>query len=255
MVAAQDETVSRLKDDDIDKHELVQRLDELLEQYLHTVDAYQQAQQKLASHLSAVSDPIRTTPETRAKLTKTCPKGYIALAHANFNNASGTRYGQDFYDDRMSASRQMYVRTSHRTSLYDSPELQNSMIRPFHEFSVDVFAPLDPPNKEADQPKEKDQRGTRTHSSTVPAGFETATAPKDQAVEPGIENVLEPNHVVTRRDPIRWFGILVPSALRSAQSNFVSAVDGPLPQIATLSKDLRQQEIEIGRLRKQLKKI
>jgi hypothetical protein len=57
------------------------------------------------------------------------------------------------------------------------------------------------------------------------------------------------------RDPIRWFGILVPPALRSAQWSFVSAVEGSVPHLATVTRDLRNQEIEIGRVRKQLKKL
>ena len=56
-------------------------------------------------------------------------------------------------------------------------------------------------------------------------------------------------------DPLRWFGILVPPALRTAQTTFTSAVEGPIPQLATIARDLRTQEIEIGRVRKQLKKL
>lgn len=57
------------------------------------------------------------------------------------------------------------------------------------------------------------------------------------------------------RDPLRWFGILVPSALRSAQSTFVSAVDGAIPELATLGESLRKQEIAIQRLRKKIRKL
>lgn len=39
-----------------EKDELVNRLDELLERYLHTLDAYQKAQQQLTKYLSSVSD-------------------------------------------------------------------------------------------------------------------------------------------------------------------------------------------------------
>lgn len=56
-------------------------------------------------------------------------------------------------------------------------------------------------------------------------------------------------------DPLRWFGILVPAALRSAQSSFVSAVQGPIPELATLIRDLRRQEADIARLRKQIRKL
>jgi hypothetical protein len=55
-------------------------------------------------------------------------------------------------------------------------------------------------------------------------------------------------------DPLRWFGILVPPALRSAQSSFVGAVEGSMPRLSNIARDLRNQEIEIGRMRKQIKK-
>lgn len=56
-------------------------------------------------------------------------------------------------------------------------------------------------------------------------------------------------------DPIRWFGILVPGALRSAQASFVCAVEGPIPRLSTLAADLRKQEVEIARLRKQIRRL
>lgn len=56
-------------------------------------------------------------------------------------------------------------------------------------------------------------------------------------------------------DPLRWFGILVPPALRSAQSSFAGAVEGSVPRLVTIARDLRSQEIEIGRVRKQIKKL
>jgi hypothetical protein len=56
-------------------------------------------------------------------------------------------------------------------------------------------------------------------------------------------------------DPIRWFGILVPPALRSAQASFLASVKGPIPQLSTLASELRGAEVDIGRLRKQIKKL
>lgn len=56
-------------------------------------------------------------------------------------------------------------------------------------------------------------------------------------------------------DPLRWFGILVPPALRTAQATFITAVEGPVARVATLAMDLRCQEVEIGRVRKQIKKL
>jgi hypothetical protein len=56
-------------------------------------------------------------------------------------------------------------------------------------------------------------------------------------------------------DPIRWYGVLVPPALRAAQSQFVSAVEGPIPRVVNLSKELKILEIEVGRTRKTMKKL
>lgn len=55
-------------------------------------------------------------------------------------------------------------------------------------------------------------------------------------------------------DPIRWFGILVPPALRTAQSSFVRAVEGPVPRLVGLGAELRGLEVEIGRARKAVRK-
>jgi hypothetical protein len=56
-------------------------------------------------------------------------------------------------------------------------------------------------------------------------------------------------------DPLRWFGVLVPPALRASQASFVSAVEGPIAALSNLLKELKQTEIEIGRVRKQIKKL
>lgn len=124
-------------------------------------------------------------------------------------------------------------------------------------FSVNVLAPSDLLNRTPGELKQEatvDEGDTTRIQPSSDASFETATMPPSEPIKQSLENVLEQD-AVPARDPIRWFGILVPSALRSAQSYFVSALEGPVPEMASLSKDLRQQEIEIGRLRKQLKKL
>jgi coiled-coil domain-containing protein 115 len=56
-------------------------------------------------------------------------------------------------------------------------------------------------------------------------------------------------------DPIRWFGVLVPPPLRSAQVHFIKVVEGSVPHLVVLTKQLRALEIEIGRTRKSIKKL
>lgn len=82
-------------------------------------------------------------------------------------------------------------------------------------------------------------------------------APKEESVESeGSTESTEKSTQTSRNvDPLRWFGILVPSALRAAQSDFTGAVEGPVARLASVARDLRSQEMEIGRMRKQIKKL
>lgn len=56
-------------------------------------------------------------------------------------------------------------------------------------------------------------------------------------------------------DPARWFGLLVPQALRTSQGHFVRAVDEPIPRLLKVLREMRSLESEIGRTRKQVKKL
>ena len=56
------------------------------------------------------------------------------------------------------------------------------------------------------------------------------------------------------RDPLNWFGILVPPALRTSQSNFKNAVADLVPALASTSKEMGEVEIEVRRARKRITK-
>ena len=56
-------------------------------------------------------------------------------------------------------------------------------------------------------------------------------------------------------DPLNWFGILVSPALRISQSSFKEAVADVIPALASISKEMREVEIEVGRVRKRLRKF
>lgn len=55
-------------------------------------------------------------------------------------------------------------------------------------------------------------------------------------------------------DPIRWFGLVVPTALRTAQNQFVTVTSDAIPMLVNLSMEIRLLEIEIGRTRKKILK-
>ena len=58
-----------------------------------------------------------------------------------------------------------------------------------------------------------------------------------------------------RLDPVHWFGVLIPPALRLAQRSFVDVVEGSIPEIVTLSEAMAHTKIEIGRLQKTIKRL
>lgn len=88
-----------------DKDALISRLDDLLEQYLHTLDRYQKTHEQLSKQLSSVSSIFLYHYFNILTLSQ----GYLSLAQANFQNRSTAHYGQDSYDERMQATRKLYV--------------------------------------------------------------------------------------------------------------------------------------------------
>ena len=56
------------------------------------------------------------------------------------------------------------------------------------------------------------------------------------------------------RDPLIWFGILVPPTLRQAQAAFKNAATGIVPALASIAKEMKDVELEVRRARKKLRK-
>ncbi|KAF1913531.1 hypothetical protein BDU57DRAFT_540941 [Ampelomyces quisqualis] len=159
--------------------------------------------------------------KTREQLSRQLSSGYMSLAQANFQNRSATHYGQDSYDERMQAARKVVIEADASATAKDGIS-----------FSVTCEKELAASNQDSTSNDDSNDESKKPSKS------------------PG-----ESKKTAKTGDAIRWFGILVPPALRSAQSSFVSAVEGSVPQLATITKDLRIQEIEIGRVRKQIKKL
>jgi hypothetical protein len=68
--------------------------------------------------------------------------------------------------------------------------------------------------------------------------------------EVGEEDVDEKPAPAKPKDPIRMFGILVPQALRTAQSESIKVAETIIPKLATVNKQMEALEIEIRRKRK-----
>jgi hypothetical protein len=108
-----------------------------------------------------------------------------------------------------------------------------------------------PASAEQEKEEESSQPIPDTTSSSEPLNSDSNPVPD---AEPNDDDQTA-SDTNPPKDPIRMFGILVPQALRDAQASFVAAVDGPVPRLAMAARDLRTQEIEIGRVRKQIKKL
>jgi len=82
----------------------------------------------------------------------------------------------------------------------------------------------------------------------------------DNASVPEVINVSKMGNEVAKgersmADPLKWFGILSPPALRSSQASFKVAVRGCVPRLASTANEMRVVEIEVRRARKKLGKV
>ncbi|KAL8839584.1 MAG: hypothetical protein Q9170_001688 [Blastenia crenularia] len=143
--------------------------------------------------------------------------GYFSLAQANFSNPNRMRYGQDCYDERMQAL----------TRLNISPRLNATPIAQ-DTISISILQPIS-----------KQLGAKRTEED---GGRDSESIEKDAEIAAPIP------------DPLKWFGILVPPALRASQSSFKSAVTEAVPSLANVTIEMRTLEIEIRRTRKKMGK-
>ncbi|GAB0133719.1 hypothetical protein EsDP_00002117 [Epichloe bromicola] len=138
------------------------------------------------------------------------------IARANFSGERGQRFGQDHYDQRMQASRRL--------------EIQCRGGDHHAEFLVKR-------TRAGDDENEVEQQGKRP--SSADSGHDAAT-PHDGDEKPAGRG----------GDPLRWFGILTPLPLRTAQVHSVRSVEEVIPRLVSVAAEMRHVEIEVRRARK-----
>ncbi|OCL02756.1 hypothetical protein AOQ84DRAFT_348680 [Glonium stellatum] len=164
--------------------------------------------------------------QAQRQLSNHLSLGFISLAQANFSNPSQIRYGQDHYDGRMQASTKIAIQDH----------------GPVASFTISKSPSKTLPATQSPNPSESTQ-------ALVPRLVDLEIVSQSP-----IPDEVVSSSTIKSTDPIRWFGILVPQALRNTQRSFADAVEGPMMSLATLAKEMRNLEIEIGRLRKQIKR-
>ncbi|CRG82941.1 hypothetical protein PISL3812_00288 [Talaromyces islandicus] len=220
----------------------VQELDNLLERYLYLIDNYQTLQKKLGKNLSS---------------------GFFSLTHANYCSPT-RRFGEDFYDERMKATRRLNITT------HESQDLQAEAKQPLGrkiEVNVEyrsVLAKDGDTNsvQESDKTTLESEKANREHeppesvNESQDPGTTTPPPTSSENEETHKSLVEETKPSKTKRfrsdDPISWYGILVPPSLRSAQTSFTESVNSDIPQLVSTINEIKQIESLIYRLRKDI---
>lgn len=152
-------------------------------------------------------------------------QGFLSLACANRSCPPGRRFGEDYYDERMKAAWRVDVSTADPCkSVYES-------CTP-HRLAVVREKSGDDGTDGASQSQDM----SHSLESTVD----------------GCKITPKSDLRFTTANPLHWFGVLVPAALRNAQTSFVSAVDGPIPALANVIIEMREVEQNVHNLRKTL---
>lgn len=147
----------------------------------------------------------------RTELSRLQTATFQNLARANFAAERGVRFGQDHYDARMQAGRRVVVTMSDAGA-----KVRLEVVKAGSEGAED--AEPDPKSEEASEEKRQDAK------------------PDAQKQGP--------------KDPIRWFGLLTPLALRQMQVSAIDTVERVVPRLVTVDAEMRQVEIEVRRARK-----
>ncbi|KAG9596226.1 hypothetical protein KCU77_g5189, partial [Aureobasidium melanogenum] len=207
--------------------ELRDQLDALWEKHLTLLDSYHQAQQQIARHFSS---------------------GFFHLAQATFKSTTRVRYGQEYYDDRMQAIARF-------DASVDDHNLTHLALKVNDTASSST---KDSTNKSSDEKADKKEEDTPAQQPTPPSTPPTESEEEllDEQSHENKSEVADDKESKQKkvRDPIHWYGILVPPSLRSSQNSFKSAIQDPIVEAANSAQALRYVNMEIRKLRKDIKK-
>ncbi|KAI1822342.1 hypothetical protein F4861DRAFT_515278 [Xylaria intraflava] len=214
-------------------------IDGLLERYLHLLHEYT----SLREELTALQTGI-----------------YQNIARANFAAERGVRFGQDYYDDRMQASRLLAI------ICHSGDQAQNrqddGLSKGHIAHIIPTFAVTNPASASVSAPTTggpaADTQVSDVHSPPDEAEAKLTEATAGSSSQPGTNAQSRKNAAAkkgtdaaqTPKDPLRWFGLLTPTSLRQAQAQSVRAVEHVIPRLASVNAEMAGVEIEVRRARK-----
>jgi hypothetical protein len=217
-------------------------IDALLENYLMLLDMYTNLRTELNQLQSSVSPSILPLPSSSERRGMTLssfadpntwlimnPQVQISIARANFSNSYNMRYGQDRFDERMQASRRVSITPSDLEILESAISFRlNTSSGPSQSSPA-----IDEKLAELKLSKDDEQKD-EAQEKNIPADTPSANSSRPE---------------MPPRDPLRWFGILTPQPLRSAQKSAIALVNA-VPRLCTVDTQLKELEIQIRRARK-----
>ncbi|KAK1238720.1 hypothetical protein MKX07_004296 [Trichoderma sp. CBMAI-0711] len=204
-----------------------EHIDSLLERYLSLLDEYTRLRQDLSKLQSSV---------------------YQNIARANFAGERGMRYGQDYYDERMRATRVLRIDEAGGDEAVPRFMVRNLMAS--SSGAADDEEGAKEVEKSESTPERGDAKGTTTaqsNSGTTPETNQTAEGQNQDGEEQEKE---KPEMKKTSSDPLRWYGLLAPLPLRTAQTLSIQAVEQVIPRLVSVNAEMEHVEIEIRRARK-----
>ncbi|KAK1983681.1 hypothetical protein LZ30DRAFT_472065 [Colletotrichum cereale] len=201
-------------------------VDSLLERYLVLLDEYTILRERLGKAQAGM---------------------YQNIARANFSAERGVRYGPDYYDERMRASRVLGISADGR----GVPRFE--IVKPVDAVTLSKTADVEA-EAEAETREAPGQKGEGR------APCDVDEAPRDESETTSADGVkgdtrAEKDEGTKKQqkkssDPLRWFGILAPLPLRQAQTLSVQAVQDIIPRLASVDAEMKDVEIEVRRARK-----
>ncbi|KAJ9497894.1 hypothetical protein H2202_006497 [Exophiala xenobiotica] len=230
---------------------LSKRLDDLLTSYLELLDTY---------------------TVLRAQLSKDMSAGIFALAQANRNSTlgPGRRYGEEGYDERMKASETVRIDqriTPDRSSSTSSggPNHAEQSRLPTKRLLVNEHLKVQPHfERTSPDVQEAGQHDHSTLKQDTDTSYDTLIEPPppitpsnsihDTSQLPSCYTyaISTSSTPATSKDPLRWYGILVPPALRQCQNQFRSMVSSTIPELLNATSAMQSLEAQIWDVRREL---
>ncbi|KIH91854.1 hypothetical protein SPBR_02040 [Sporothrix brasiliensis 5110] len=171
--------------------------------------------------------------ELRGQLSTHQASMFGNLARANFAAERGFRYGPDHFDGRMQALVRLNIAEDSKGT--EPAAASFAVARPRKGVKADVTD--DKESKESldlESDEKKYEAEDADNTTTRPMSRKSNQTKKPSGP----------------RDPLQWFGVLTPMALRQAQQEAIEVIDNIVPRLAALSAEMAAVEIEVRRARK-----